>query len=108
MRRKSRIESPLVQSNNLRSGIYTDRNALDFYVAEVTLENKCMPCFQDYDYMVRKGAEKMYQVSLSSPTSIMNQIRRSNRKREYAARTNEMRRGKQNLERVYFYLRLCA
>ena len=58
---------------NLRGGIRTDRNALDFflfYVVEAKLENKCM-CFQDYDNIVRKGTEKMYQASLSSPTSKM-------------------------------------
>ena len=49
--------------NNIRSGIHTDRNALDlnchFYVVKATLENKCLPCFQAYDYIVRKGTEKI-------------------------------------------------
>ena len=49
--------------------IHTDRNALDlnchFYVVEATLENKCM-CFQDYDYVFRKGVEKIYQASPSN------------------------------------------
>ena len=71
-REKSRIESlACAVKNNLRRGIYTDRNAKDFYVVEATLENKCMPCFQNYDYTVRKGAEKMYQAS-PSPISKMN------------------------------------
>ena len=47
--------------NNLRSGIHTDRNALDlnchFYVVEVTLENKCM-CFQDHDYIVQRAPNR--------------------------------------------------
>ena len=49
--------------NNILCGIHTDRKVLDlnchFYVVKATLENKCMPCFQDYDYIVRKGAEKI-------------------------------------------------
>ena len=61
-----------VVKNNLHSGIHTDRNALDLnYVVEATSENKCI-CFQDYDYIVRKSAQKMYQSSPFSPTSKMN------------------------------------
>ena len=77
--------------NNLRSGIYIDKNALDLnyysYVVEATLENRCMH-FQDYHYIVRKSAEKMYRVLPSSDTNLENELTgRSNRKREYAART---------------------
>ena len=47
--------------NNLCSGVHIDQNALDLnyhsYVVEAILENRCM-CFQDYDYIVWKGAEK--------------------------------------------------
>ena len=43
--------------------------------------------FQNYDYAVRRGAEKMYQALPSSPTSKILKSNRSNRKREYAART---------------------
>ena len=50
------------------------------------LESKRM-YFQDYDYAVRSGAEKMYQALPSSPTSKILKSNRSNRKREYAART---------------------
>ena len=60
-----------------------------------------------------KGHRKVVSsVTTSSQTLTMNQIGRSNRKREYAAQTDslivQMKRGKQNLERVYFYLRLCV
>ena len=77
--------------NNLRSGIHIDQNALDLnyhsYVAEATLENRCVR-FQDYHYIVQKGAEKMYRVLPSSDTNLENELTgRSNRKREYAART---------------------
>ena len=51
-----------------------------------SLESKCM-YFQDYDYAVRKGVEKMYQPFPFSPTSKILKSNRSNRKREYAART---------------------
>ena len=50
------------------------------------LESKRM-YFQDYDYAVRSGAEKMYQALPSSPTSKILKSNRSNRKREYTART---------------------
>ena len=52
------------------------------------LESKRM-YFQNYDYAVRRGAEKMYQALPSSPTSktLKSNVNRSNRKREYAART---------------------
>ena len=59
-----------------------------FYVVEAILENKCM-YFQDYDYAVPKCTEKMYQASLAVLTDLENELNRSksNRKREYAART---------------------
>ena len=81
----------LCGQKNLRSGIYIYKNALDLnyysYVVEATLENRCMH-FQDYHYIVRKGAEKMYRVLPSSDTNLENELTgRSNRKREYAART---------------------
>ena len=76
--------------NNLHSAIHIDQNALDLnyhYVVEATLENKRMR-FQDYHYVVRKGAEKMYRVLPSSDTNLENELTgRSNRKREYAAPT---------------------
>ena len=50
------------------------------------LENKRM-YFQNYDYAVRREAEKMYQALPSSPTSKILKSIRSNRKREYAAQT---------------------
>ena len=54
-------DSPLACAvkNDLRSGIYSyrsKRTGFEF-VVEATLENKCI-CFQDYDYVFRKGAEK--------------------------------------------------
>ena len=70
--------------------------------------------FQDYDYAVRSGAEKMYQAlpsSTSSPTSKILKSNRSNRKREYAARTQfdcsneEVNR---ILEEYIFIQRLCV
>ena len=70
------MDSPLVQSKIIYTVVFIfDRNALDlncyFYVLEATLENKCM-CFHDYDYIVRKGKEKMNQTSPFSPTSKIN------------------------------------
>ena len=50
------------------------------------LESKRM-YFQNYDYAVRRGVEKMYQALPSSPTSKILKSNRGNRKREYAART---------------------
>ena len=69
--------------NNLRSGIHTDRNALDlnchFYVVEATLEN-------NYDYIVRRAPNRCIHRRLL--TDLENELNRSsNRKREYAART---------------------
>ena len=90
--------------NNLRSGVHTDRNVLDlnchFYVVKATLE---------------KGAEKMYQASPPSPTS-KDFYYELDSKVEATGRENtppghlivQMKRGKQNLERVYFYLRFCV
>ena len=77
--------------NNLRSGIHIDQNALDLnyhsYVVEATSENRCMR-FQDYHYIVRKGAKKVYRVLPSSDINLENELTgRSNGKREYAART---------------------
>ena len=45
--------------------------------------------FENYDYAVRRGAEKMYQALPSSPTSKILKSNRSNRKREYAAHTDQ-------------------
>ena len=75
--------------NKLRSGIHTDRNVLDLnchvYVVEATLENKCM-CFQDYDYIVQRAPNRCINRRLL--TDLENESNRSsNRKREYAART---------------------
>ena len=86
-------DSPAVRSKIICAVVlfYIDKNALDLnyysYVVEATLENRCMH-FQDYHYIVRKGAEKMYRVLPSSDTNLENELTgRSNRKREYAART---------------------
>ena len=72
---------------NLRSGIHIDQNALDLKLpflrcgGHKLLENRCMR-FQDYHYIVRKGAKKMYQVLPSSDTNLENELTgRSNRKR---------------------------
>ena len=78
--------------------MYTDKNALDlnchFYVVKARLENK----------MYVKGAKKMYQASLSSPTLKMNQIARSKQQAERIRHPDklivQMKRGKQNLKRV--------
>ena len=102
--------------NNILSGVHTDRKALDlnchFYVVKATLENKCMPCFQDYDYIFRKGAEKMYQVSPSSPTSkmIKKEVEATGRENTPPGHSliAQMKSGEKNLERVYFYLRLSV
>ena len=45
--------------------------------------------FQDYNYAVPKCTEKMYQASVAVLTDLENELNKSksNRKREYAART---------------------
>ena len=50
------------------------------------LESKRM-YFQDYDYAVRSGAEKMYQALPSSPTS---KILKSNRQEERIRRSDSV------------------
>ena len=67
--------------------------------------------FQNYDYAVRRGAEKMYQALPSSPTSKILKSNRSNRKREYAARTQfDCSNEEVNiiLEEYIFIQRLCV
>ena len=54
--------------NNLCSSIHADRNVLDLNCHI----RKQMYVFQDYYYIVRKGAKKKYQVSQSLLTSKMN------------------------------------
>ena len=47
-------------------------------------------CFQDYDYAVWKGANKVYQVLLSWPTSkidFKNGLKQQEAKRDYSIQT---------------------
>ena len=91
--------------NNLRSDIHTDRKAQNlncyFHLVDATLENKCM--WRALQRCIKRNRPRKW-VNLK-------QQGWSNRKREYATRHSwifQMKRGKQNLERVYYHLRLCV
>ena len=103
--RENRGFTACAVKNNLRSGIQTDRKAQNlncyFYLVDATLENKCM--WRALQRCIKRNRPRKW-VNLK-------QQGRSNRKREYATRHSwifQMKRGKQNLERVHYHLRLCV
>ena len=103
--RRNRGFNACAVKNNLRSGIHTVRKAQNlncyFYLVDATLENKCM--WRALQRCIKRNRPRKW-VNLK-------QQGRSNRKREYATRHSwifQMKRGKQNLERVHYHLRLCV
>ena len=108
---KGIADSPLVRSKIFKAAVFVPKRTrleLPFLCYGFHFwESKCM-YFQNYDYARSlKGTEKMYQALPSSPNS---KILKSNR---FNGNTPpglslivQMKRGKQDLKRVYFYLRL--
>ena len=81
-----------------------------FYVVEPTLESKCVYC---QDYNVRLCSSKWHQKDVSSVTVLTDLENKSNRTKQQEERICrslivQMKRGEQNLGRVYFYPRLCV
>ena len=97
--------------NNLHSSIHTDRNALDlnfhFYVVEATLENKCM-YFQDYSSKGRRKDVSSIAVLTDHGSELLGRSTGKENTPPGHSLIAQVKRGEQNLERVYFYLRLCV